>query len=129
MGPTAPSVPSSLAELRPEDGRWVRFTDGAPEATTFHHPAWLRVLSESYGYRALVLAELDSEGEVAAGLPLLRIKRPLRGATYTCLPFTDHCPPLARDETSLHRLGMGLERWMETDEVSGLEIRGPLPAS
>lgn len=129
MGLITATVASRLVELGPDDGRWLRFTEGASEATTFHHPAWLHALTASYGYPALVLAQLDSEGEVAAGVPLLRINRPFRAHTYACLPFTDHCAPLARDEASLQLLAAGLEDWLGRAGGAALEVRGFLPCS
>ena len=107
-------------ELAPDDPRWTALATAAP-ATAFHHPGWLRVLQESYGYPGVVLAALGPGGEIAAGLPLLRVARPGRVA-WVALPFTDHCPPLVRDDGALEALAAGLARWRPH-----LEVRAALP--
>jgi CelD/BcsL family acetyltransferase involved in cellulose biosynthesis len=116
---------SDLLELDPDDPRWTAFASTAPGATAFHHPAWLRVLRESYGYPGLVLAALDGAGAVAAGLPVLRVARPGRAA-WVALPFTDHCPPLVRDDASLEALTHGIARW-PAGRPARLEVRAALP--
>jgi CelD/BcsL family acetyltransferase involved in cellulose biosynthesis len=118
-----------VVELRPEDTRWLRFVGGASEASAFHEPGWLAALTASYGYQSLVLALTAPGGEVIAGLPLSRIRRPLSGVAYVSLPFTDHCPPLARNEDALLLLAQGLERWRRSVGISAIEIRGPLPGT
>src|SRR5262249_55562368 len=74
-----------------------------PEATAFHHPAWGRVLADTYGYPSVVLAEPG----LGAGVVLAQVPR-LRGRAWISLPFSDHCPPLARDAAALDRLADGL---------------------
>jgi CelD/BcsL family acetyltransferase involved in cellulose biosynthesis len=121
------SAARGLVELGPEDSRWLRFAAEAVEATPFHHPAWLRALVATYGYRALVVARLDAGGDVMAALPLLRVTRPLAGPVYVSLPFTDHAPPLARDEEAMHALASGLELWRRERGRPGVEVRSALP--
>jgi CelD/BcsL family acetyltransferase involved in cellulose biosynthesis len=118
-----------IVELAPDDVRWRRFSAAAPGATAFHQPGWLAALTESYGYRPLVLALLDRDGELRAGLTLARVLRPLSGPTYVSLPFTDHCPPLARDGTSLRALAGAVADWHRAAGAPALEIRSELPAA
>ena len=61
--------------------------------TVFHSSAWMRVLSKTYGHKALVLTWCRN-GEVAAALPLLEVASPLTGRRGVSLPFTDFCKPL-----------------------------------
>jgi CelD/BcsL family acetyltransferase involved in cellulose biosynthesis len=111
-----------LAELDAGDARWLDFVATAPGATAFHHPAWLRALAAAYRYRPLVLAHLDAAGDVVAGLPLLRVRRP-SGRAWVGLPFTDHCPPLARDAGGLEALARDLATWSRAQRIP-LEARG-----
>jgi CelD/BcsL family acetyltransferase involved in cellulose biosynthesis len=120
---------AQLTRLAPGDSRWTRLVDGAPEATAFHQPAWLHALTQTYGYEPLVLALVDAQGEAAAGIPVTLVRRPLSGATYVSLPFTDHCPPIARDGAALELLAAALRDWRRRPGGSGLEIRGHLPAA
>jgi len=50
---------------------WLAFAQSQPEATLFHHPAWLSLLSTTYHYRPLVLTQTDQAGHIVAGLPML----------------------------------------------------------
>jgi CelD/BcsL family acetyltransferase involved in cellulose biosynthesis len=116
-----------LLRLAPADPRWLRLAESAPEATAFHQPAWLQALARTYGYQTVVLALLDEHGEMAGGLPLARVRRPLSGVTYVSLPFTDHCPPIARDDSALQLLASGIADWRRHAGAPELEIRGRLP--
>lgn len=118
-----------LMELEVEDSRWLRFAEDAPDATPFHHPAWLRALTATYRYQGLVATQLDEAGEVTAGVPLLRVRRPLAGTVYVSLPFADHVPPLASSEQALQNLTAELEGWRRQKGNPGIEVRGALPAS
>ena len=114
-----------LVALRPDDPAWMELVAATPDATVFHLPTWARVITDTYRYRARVLAELDEEGRVAAGVPIMRVRR-LRGPAWVSLPFSDHCPVLARDAASLGRLAVGLARWSAWEGVP-VEVRGALP--
>ena len=116
----------SLLELRQDDPAWLDLVAAAPGATVFHLPAWTRVVTDTYGYRAGVLAVEDGTGALAAGVPVVYARR-LAGRALVSLPFTDHCPPLARDEASLARLAAGLSSWSRREGVS-VELRGALPS-
>lgn len=115
-----------LITLVPSDPRWLRLVESAAEATTFHQPAWLHVLTRTYGLHGLVLGLIDAQGEVAAGLPLVRVRRPLSGPTYVSLPFTDHCPPLSREGYPLPPLASALDAWRRQGKAE-VEVRGELP--
>ena len=80
--------------LEAGDPRWDEFVAGQPDALPFHHPAWSRVLSRSYGYRAFAVLLEDHAGSITAGLPVLEVGGRLRPRRWLSLPFTDVCPPL-----------------------------------
>jgi CelD/BcsL family acetyltransferase involved in cellulose biosynthesis len=85
---------TALETLGLDDPRWMALVEADPAATLFHHPAWSAVAAESYGYRPFVLAAPDGAGGLAAALPAMEVRTPLRGRRWVALPFTDHCPPL-----------------------------------
>jgi CelD/BcsL family acetyltransferase involved in cellulose biosynthesis len=118
-----------LVELGPEDSRWLRFAEAAPEATPFHHPAWLQALTATYRYGSTVVARLDDAGQVTAGVPLLRVMRPLAGAVYISLPFTDQVSPLSHADASMVALAGALEGWRQGKGRPGVELRSSLPHS
>jgi CelD/BcsL family acetyltransferase involved in cellulose biosynthesis len=116
-----------LVELAPGDPAWTDFVAAAPEATVFHHPAWLSALVAAYGYRPVILAERDEDGRISAGLPLIQVRR-LSGRAWVSLPFTDCCPPLARDEATMSLLAEDLAAWSQRQGVP-VEVRGELPTT
>ena len=116
---------NSLVELRLDDPRWMDLAAVAPAATVFHLPAWHHVISDTYGYRSALLVNLDHWGGVMAGVPAIRVRR-LRGQVWVSLPFSDHCPLLARDDEGLRSLAVALVNWSRQQDVP-LELRSTLP--
>ena len=113
--------------LELDDERWAGFVRSCPDALPFHHAAWGSLVAECYGHRAIALALLDSEG-VVAGSPAIEIRNRFTGRKrWVSLPFTDHCPPLARDSRGLDALFAALDDLRRDAGVSTLEIRSELP--
>jgi CelD/BcsL family acetyltransferase involved in cellulose biosynthesis len=89
---------TSLAVLEPGSGRWAEYVERDPAAVVFHHPAWMRLMSDAYGFRPFVLGLDDGDGGLAGGLPVAEIGGRLsRGRRWVALPFSDHSPPLGLD--------------------------------
>ena len=95
MNTAVVSAPTRLVELDQSDPAWMEFVATSPDATVFHHPRWLEVLVAAYGYRPLILAARGHDGQIVAGVPVIRVRR-LSGSAWVSLPFTDYCPPLRR---------------------------------
>jgi CelD/BcsL family acetyltransferase involved in cellulose biosynthesis len=128
----------ALQPIAGDDPGWLGFIASQPQATVFHHPAWSRVLAEAYGFRPLVLAQSAADGSVEAGLPLLELRRSLRGPRFASLPFTDYCPPLVPSGSppagdgrgeGLEHLTAGLLAWQEAASVREVAVHAPLPAT
>ncbi len=83
-----------VEQLPLTDPRWNGFVDSHPAALPFHHPSWATLLAACYAYRAFALVMRDMQGDIAGGLPVLEVRKPLGGRRYISLPFTDYCPPL-----------------------------------
>jgi len=109
--------------LDPSDARWISYVASRDEATPFHHPAWMRLLAAAYGFDPFVYAILDESGRVRAGLPLMKVVTPLRGAKFVSLPFSDCCEPLADDPDLIERLRSSLTAWRKRSGISQIEIR------
>ncbi|TMF14266.1 MAG: GNAT family N-acetyltransferase [Chloroflexi bacterium] len=109
-----------------DDPRWTAFIESQPDATLFHHPAWVQVLAEAYGYHAFLIVHSDEDGNIVAGMPVLDVRNALRGRRQISLPFTDSCPPLARHAQQLTFFAQELTRW-QVDAQSSIEIHGVLP--
>jgi len=127
---TVPNVTAgqSLTVRDSTDEVWLAFVRSHADATPFHHPAWMDLMTRTYGYRPFVLTLTDASGEVAAGIPILEIHSWLTGSRFVSLPFTDHCPLLARDPESLAMFTAGLADWSGSAGGPRIEIRGSMPA-
>jgi CelD/BcsL family acetyltransferase involved in cellulose biosynthesis len=121
------STAGSLTVRDRMDEGWLAFVRSHPDATTFHHPAWMELVADTYGYRPSVLTLTDGGSEIAAGMPILEVRSWLTGSRFVSLPFTDHCPPLARDAESLARLSARFADWPASAGARRLEIRGTMP--
>jgi CelD/BcsL family acetyltransferase involved in cellulose biosynthesis len=126
---------ASAAHLRPtltsrpvEDLAWRDFVVRCSEATIFHHPAWARMLVETYGYRPLLLAQEDEAGRIQAGALFLEVRSRLTGRRLVSLPFTDHSPVLARDQLARREFTSALVAWRREARAPMIEVHAALPA-
>ncbi len=101
------------------------FVSRHPEATIFHHAAWLSLLKRQYGFRVFALCSMQGDS-IAAGLPLCEVRSLLDGKRWVCLPFSDHCGPLAPSETDCAAL-LGKVQLAAAEQECSLEIRDGLP--
>jgi Acetyltransferase (GNAT) domain len=99
-----PSPDVTITEMDPwKDPRWEAFVCHHPDATVYHHPAWLGALQREYRQRSLYLACEDAEGTLQGIFPLLYTRglplssRPLTGPRLASLPRTPLGGPLAID--------------------------------
>jgi len=116
-----------MTELPLDDRRWLQFVRAAPGATAFHHPAWARLLADSYGYRPFVLG-VTGETEILAGLPVVEVAAPFGARKWVALPFTDSCPPLAGPAAPPDLAPM-LEATRAQAGIARLEVRDGIEAS
>lgn len=106
------------------DARWGELLASSPQACVFHHPAWLSLLRECYGYEIAAWALEGRDGTLAAGLPVARIASRLTGTRLVALPFSDVCPPLGAPETAA-ALGAAVAERREHEGLD-LEVRARL---
>lgn len=123
-------MPEVKERLLPDvwDERWLGFAASMPQANIFHHPAWISLLSDCYGYRPFVIAVHNDGGETTAGLPMMEVNSLLTSRRWISLPFTDHCAPLYRDAGALGELIGGLVDLSHTVGTPRIELRGELPS-
>jgi hypothetical protein len=74
-----------------------------PGATFFHETAWLRVLSDTYGFTPVCLVGYN-HNQLNALLPMVEVNSMLTGRRGVALPFADYCPPLAEPPTDAQAL-------------------------
>jgi len=112
-------------QIPPEDNRWLDLIAVHPSATIFHHPAWIGLLAECYGFPSVIVGVHGDDGRLAAGLPVMEVAGILREKRLVALPFSDHCAPLAGDGAALAALIGVLDRYRR-ERGMPLEIRWKL---
>ena len=98
---------------------WDEFLLRAPQATAFHSSTWAKVLKDTYGFQPRYLVAREG-GHITAGIPLFQVN----GGRLVGLPFSDLCPPLLPDDAGGAALLGAAKRAVETDGITGLELRG-----
>lgn len=123
-GKLAPGLAESISTLRVieidphTDSRWEAFVTSHPNGLIYHHPAWLQVLAEAYGYKPVNLACEDAEGRLCGILPLCYNRGLFIGRRFSCLPRTPVSGPLAYDgQTMAVLLQAAVERVREESEA------------
>jgi CelD/BcsL family acetyltransferase involved in cellulose biosynthesis len=120
----------TLVRVAPDDPSWAALRDVSLGATVFHHPAWSRLLHDTYGCEPFVLARRSPAGQLTCGIPCAEVGR--RGRRrWVALPFSDHVPPLATSPAELVPFAGLLDEARRSAGVRTLEVRaaleGPLP--
>jgi CelD/BcsL family acetyltransferase involved in cellulose biosynthesis len=101
-----------IIEMDPEsDRRWEAFVAAQPRGLIYHHPAWIRTLEREYERESIVLALVDSAGQIRGVLPLMETRglpfsvgRQMIGHRLSSLPRTPVAGPLAVDEQATNTL-------------------------
>jgi len=111
------------------DERWLALVRESAGAGPFHHPLWLELLRDQYGFGIDAVCVAHPDGTLAAGLPVARIRSRLTGARLVALPFSDLCPPAVSDAAPREALGELADALADEQRRAGvpLEIRAPLP--
>jgi FemAB-related protein (PEP-CTERM system-associated) len=84
-----------------------RLNDFVKQQTTeplYYSREWLDLIAKLYGYSMIPLITSNATGQITGFLPLCFVRSPLTGHRLVSLPFSDHCPLLAVDETSANDL-------------------------
>src|SRR6202047_910512 len=84
------------------DPVWQLLVHRTP-SSVFHSPAWIQVLTDTYGWEASAYVGLDDRGEPQPGIPFCRIAD-MMGERILALPFSDYCDPLVNDQQCWHFL-------------------------
>jgi len=119
-------------EIRPidpvADPEWLALVERSPAAEAFHHPLWLELLRDQYGYELRACCVADRRG-LQAGLPFARVESRLTGRRLVAVPFSDVCTPLLGRDASpsaLDALGPALAAEAAREGLE-LTVHAPLP--
>jgi hypothetical protein len=109
------------------DKSWLSFITADPRSVVFHHPAWLNLLSDCYGYRPYIVTVCNEKDEIIAGLPFMEIKSVLNARRWVSLPFTDYCTPLFRTGQSMDFLANACSHLLEQHHLTKVDLRWEIP--
>src|SRR4051812_23606663 len=107
------------------DPRWELFVASHPDATVYHHPAWLRVLERTYGYKPVNLACQDARGQLQGVLPLCATRGPITGRGLASLPRTPLAGPIAVDGAALAALVRAAIERVQVGSGAILQLKVP----
>lgn len=112
-----------------DDARWRELVDTHEDATPFHMPEWASTIADCYRFPASVLGMVESDGELAGGIPVMTVRSPFSARRWVSLPFTDACPLLLREGVDAEAALDAIRETVQRSGVSGYELRSPLPAA
>jgi FemAB-related protein (PEP-CTERM system-associated) len=103
---------------------WTTFVEQQTgDVPIYYSPAWLDLISTLYGYSIIPLTSVNGSQQITGFLPLCFMSSPLTGSRLVSLPFSDHCPLLAVDESSANDLIEQAVRLARQKNVRYLELR------
>ena len=86
------------------DNPWSSLIEEQVRDIFYYDPRWFELINKLYGYRIIPLTTTNAEGQITGFLPLCFVSSLLTGRRLVSLPFSDHCPLLAVDETTANDL-------------------------
>ncbi len=81
-----------------EDEKILSFILSDDRSTIYHHPAWLKAIENSFGYKGYYLLLLDKNEKLQGLFPFVHIKNFFVGNKIISLPFSTYCDPLIDNE-------------------------------
>ncbi|RBW50240.1 FemAB family XrtA/PEP-CTERM system-associated protein [Marinobacter sp. F3R11] len=99
-----------------------QYVVGHPQATPYHHSAWLQATESAYGHTAW-LVSVHSNGSLCGVLPLVEVRPPVGSASLVSLPFCDLGGALADNVDIVERLLAEAKALAKTNRIKTLEIR------
>ena len=113
-----------MAALTLTNSDWTTFVEQqTKDAPIYYSPAWLDLISTLYGYSVIPLISTNATRQITGFLPLCFMNSPLTRRRLVSLPFSDHCPLLAVDESSANDLIDQAVRLAQEKGVRYLELR------
>lgn len=105
---------------------WDAYVLTHPNGLAYHRCAWLRAVTEAYGFAACSLIA-ETGGRLCGVLPLIEFKVPLRGCALVSLPYCDAGGPLADSSEITAALLVAARSLMRERGAQSLEIRSAHP--
>jgi CelD/BcsL family acetyltransferase involved in cellulose biosynthesis len=115
---------TSVRCFRPlTDARWDVFLHAHPNASVFHSSPWLEALKNTYGYEVVAYTTSADAQELENAVVFCRVKSWLTGPRLVSLPFSDHCEPLVKSQSSEAIMAQILEQEFDRVGRGYVEVR------
>lgn len=105
------------------NSHWSTFIEQQAKEPLYYSQSWLDLITRLYGYSIILLTTTSTTGQTTGLLPLCSMQSPLTGHRLVALPFSDHCPLLATDDTSANDLIDQAIHFAQKQKVRYLELR------
>ncbi len=114
-----------------DDPRIIPFLLNDNRATIYHHPAWLKALVLTYGFKPYYLIlENPDDNSIIGLMPFILKNNIKRKKRIVSLPFTTHCDLLLPENISLRKIFDFLSN--QLSEIDSIDLRftnGIIPSS
>lgn len=111
-------------KVNPSTKAWMEIINANTAAMIFHHPAWMQVMIDCYGYKPFVVGVQSANDKLTAGVPIMEVNSFITGKRWVSLPFSDFCSPLYADSGAYRQLSKNILALAETEGIHTLELRG-----
>lgn len=109
-----------------DDPSWLAFISNHPDATIFHHPAWLSTLARQYRLPCNAFCYIDSDGSLMTGFPFFGTRNFRFEKRWSSLPFSDSCNLLQAPGTRSIDFWGHLITEAKGNGISQIEARFPV---
>jgi hypothetical protein len=118
-----------LIEIDPvADKCWLNFIQNV-NSTIFHHPLWLYLLKEQYGFNIKAVCLLDESNNIVTGIPFCVINGFGNKKRFISLPFSDYCSlQFVKNDYSGSFVDLLFE-FISADNINSVEIRDKINSS
>ncbi len=112
-----------MTDITLSDSQVNTFVEQQAKDLIYYSPAWLNLITRTYGFSLIPLTSINAAGQITGYLPLCSMRSLLTGHRLVSFPFSDHCPLLAVDEISANDLIDQAIRLAQQQKVHYLELR------
>ncbi len=104
------------------DNRWDELVKSCSNSSIYHSRSWLNVIVNSYGYQPFFLVLEDSNKELIAGFPAVRVSSRLTGKRVVGISFSDYADIITRNGNLIKEFSLMVIQYLEKTKSLPLEI-------
>jgi hypothetical protein len=111
-----------------EEQEWLAYLTSHPKAKIYHHPAWLALMNQQYGFQCHILVSRENKS-IVAGIPFAIVPGLFGGKSIIAMPFSDDVEILYENENKKLELGQELLALAKKENISEVCIRSQVSDS